>query len=361
MKVSSSNISTFTALLAITLLTIFVGAELKADAEEFSTKQNASYRVISFDEAMKDQLLRSMPLKLAFPEQYEMLILNSKQGVIWASPDDLAEIKRTDAAPKGGYFHGRLTPNIGYDERKNSFICGPNCSEEDMVSKIRQAARDVKVEKYAVNCIPIILIEMDTSNMKDAIIKKLYMAYIATLIDTNVWLISYRPPSNSDDDGGEVWAAFKKALTESKQPCDKFDNSSQACGVDQPGWQTGEIGKSLPFRRIADEFIAAAVAGDAAKTARMISPNTTITTGGAGVERYLADQVLPFFAQFTIQETERERHGHANCRLHRLRVLHVHGVQEGRTSPICHLCHRGERREGGGQCLRRQVRRGSSL
>ena len=73
---------------------------------------------------MKDQLLRSMPLKLAFPEEYEMLILNSTQGVIWASPDDLAEIKRTDTAPKGGYFHGRLTTNVGYDESKNSFICG---------------------------------------------------------------------------------------------------------------------------------------------------------------------------------------------------------------------------------------------
>lgn len=54
-----------------------------------------------------------------------------------------------------------------------------------------------------------------------------------------------------------------------------------------------------PFRRIADDFISAAVAGDAAKAAQMISPAIAAKTGREGVDRYLAEQVLPFFAQLT--------------------------------------------------------------
>jgi hypothetical protein len=52
------------------------------------------------------------------------------------------------------------------------------------------------------------------------------------------------------------------------------------------------------FRRAADEFIAAAAAGDMSKARQMISPATTSTSGPEAVERYLTGQVLPFFAEF---------------------------------------------------------------
>lgn len=53
-----------------------------------------------------------------------------------------------------------------------------------------------------------------------------------------------------------------------------------------------------PFRSVADEFIAAAAAGDATKVARMISPAIAARTGPEGVDRFLTGEVLPFFAQF---------------------------------------------------------------
>jgi hypothetical protein len=52
------------------------------------------------------------------------------------------------------------------------------------------------------------------------------------------------------------------------------------------------------FRRLADEFIAAAVAGDTVKMTAMISPSIAAKSGREAVARYLADQVLPFFAQY---------------------------------------------------------------
>jgi hypothetical protein len=52
------------------------------------------------------------------------------------------------------------------------------------------------------------------------------------------------------------------------------------------------------FHQVAEEFIAAAAAGDIAKMTRMISPDMVTRTGREAVERYLTDNVLPFFAQF---------------------------------------------------------------
>ena len=53
-----------------------------------------------------------------------------------------------------------------------------------------------------------------------------------------------------------------------------------------------------PFRSVADEFMAAARAGDAAKATRMLSPAIVAKTGPEGVERFLTGEVLPFFSQF---------------------------------------------------------------
>ena len=52
------------------------------------------------------------------------------------------------------------------------------------------------------------------------------------------------------------------------------------------------------FRGVADEFMAAAAAGDTIRTARMLSPAVAAKAGRESVERFLAGEVLPFFAQF---------------------------------------------------------------
>lgn len=53
-----------------------------------------------------------------------------------------------------------------------------------------------------------------------------------------------------------------------------------------------------PFRELAEEFIAAAAAGDAARTARMLSPAAAAKAGQDGVDRFLKGEVLPFFAPY---------------------------------------------------------------
>jgi hypothetical protein len=53
-----------------------------------------------------------------------------------------------------------------------------------------------------------------------------------------------------------------------------------------------------PFREVADAFMSAAAAGDAPKSARLLSPAASAKAGADAVERFLAREVLPFFAQF---------------------------------------------------------------
>jgi hypothetical protein len=74
-----------------------------------------------------------------------------------------------------------------------------------------------------------------------------------------------------------------------------------AQGEVPPGLETSV--QQQAFRRVADEFVAAAAAGDRGKVARMLSPAIAAKTGPEGVERFLTGEVLPFFGQF--KETAR--------------------------------------------------------
>jgi hypothetical protein len=65
-----------------------------------------------------------------------------------------------------------------------------------------------------------------------------------------------------------------------------------------PAFAGIDVAQQQAFRRLADEFIAAAVAGDTVKMTRMISPSIAAKTGREAVAAYLADQVLPFFAEY---------------------------------------------------------------
>jgi hypothetical protein len=55
--------------------------------------------------------------------------------------------------------------------------------------------------------------------------------------------------------------------------------------------------QAVPLRRVADQFVSRALAGDAAALQNMFSPALVERTGQANVQRVLQQQILPFFAQ----------------------------------------------------------------
>jgi hypothetical protein len=259
--------------------------------EAVAQKIESGFKIVKFDEAMKNQLVRSLPLQLAFPADYEMLVLDPAiNGTVWARRGDLDHIARTKEVPPGaGLFHGRLTTRVGYRHASKSFICGPGCDEKDFKAELEAAgAVDIKMQKHDVDGIPMLLLEMGTANMK-----KLYMAYIAVLIDTNVFLISYSPSLDSADEGRAAWQTFTDVLTRvggaSPQAVVRFSTS-----VDD----VAELARRAAFRPVADAFIAALVAGDAPASIKLISPNLLKQAGLDTVQSNLRNQTLPFFATF---------------------------------------------------------------
>jgi hypothetical protein len=246
--------------LAAGLVVVVVASHGKAGeavAQEARPSPKPAFRTVSFDNAMKHQIARSMPLKLAFPVDYHLLVLDPAiHGVVWARRADLDRIARTKKVPPGaGLFHGRLTTRAGYDRVSNSFTCGPGCDERKLQASMKATgASVVRWQKRVVNGIPMLLIEMSSGRGADR--KKLYMAYIAVLIDTDVMLISYSPPGDSKDGGQTAWQAFTRALTEGAVVPEPAASPSPG-GADDPAQSV----RGVASRPTADAFIAAA-AGD---------------------------------------------------------------------------------------------------
>jgi len=54
---------------------------------------------------------------------------------------------------------------------------------------------------------------------------------------------------------------------------------------------------AAPFRRVADAFVATAMAGDAAQAQAMLSAALVARSGDAAIRRALESQILPFFSR----------------------------------------------------------------
>ncbi len=287
------------AALVAAICLLGIAASDRACAETASPQQAAigpDFRVVSFDEAMKNQLARSMPLQLAFPADYAMLMLEpGYKGVVWAPPQVLRHLGLTQEYPSGsGRFHGRLTLEVGYDSSKQSFICGPTCDEAKLETKIKAVSKgDVRLQKRVVNGIPMLLIEASVDDDVGRV-RRLYMAYIAVLIDTNVMLITYLPPVDAEDDGRATWQAFTAALTSQTVAVEPVPAPPSRFKDD-----LARAARSATFRSAADAFIAAAASGDEAKCLELISWKLIRDIGRDTLQEWLTGELLPFFSRWT--------------------------------------------------------------
>ena len=128
--------------------TLALAATLNANAASAEgLAREGPFKILSFDELMKGQIIRSIPLRVSVPGDYEGLVLDpGVNGVVWARPEEFEAIRQTKALPsKTGYFFGRLTLNVGYDASIRSFICGPNCDEQALRQQVRDAADDARI------------------------------------------------------------------------------------------------------------------------------------------------------------------------------------------------------------------------
>jgi len=173
------------------------------------------FKTMSFDTAAEGLLLRSMPLNVAFPADYH-LYKNEPMGGnwMWTTPASYAFLQENGhTSPDEGIFQIRISRDIGYDRSSGTFICGPNCGESDFVAMMEAAGfSDIQTETKTVHGIPIFIVEATMLEIEGFPPSKIYMAHLATFIDTNAVLFAYTPPVSEPERGERAWNEAKRAL-----------------------------------------------------------------------------------------------------------------------------------------------------
>jgi hypothetical protein len=94
------------------------------------------------------------------------------------------------------------------------------------------------------------------------------------------------------------------------------------------------------FLSVAETFITAAAAGNRREPAGMLSPTNVGQTGAEAVERFLAGEVLPFFAPYKELARRRFCHAHRRCEgfaSDKLRPFVIYVIEEGGTKVVANV------------------------
>jgi tetratricopeptide (TPR) repeat protein len=173
----------------------------------------AGYKRVTLDALVNHGLVRPVPLAMAIPTNYALV--DPGPGYVWADPGEHERVRATRSMPTTGSFWARLTPNTGYDPARDRFVCGPDCTEADMPRQLESSGvTGVAMERQTVGGVPVLLVEATPLPPAAGKTPRVYMAYVAVGVDTNVLLISYRPPANGEAEGERVWETFKRSLSE---------------------------------------------------------------------------------------------------------------------------------------------------
>jgi hypothetical protein len=199
----------------------------------------AAVRVVSLDEATNHALVRAMPLKVAIPRSFKLFPDQPYPGNwLWTSQKSYDTIEK-DGKSDGseGLLQLRISTQIGYDRASDAFICGPGCGQAQIVKQMNDAGFRVQAnERRTVNGVPAWFLEA-TAGPPGAPSQNLYLAYLATLMDTNVVVLTWGPPLKDPARGERVWTAIKQTLMSSPR-----DPRWEAM-LNRPARRTPPIGK----------------------------------------------------------------------------------------------------------------------
>ena len=179
-----------------------------------------------------------MPINVAIPNSYKLFADEPYPGnSLWTSQTSHDRLEKTGTNdPNEGVIQLRVSTGIGYDRTSDQFICGPDCNEVQIAKQLEKGGTKVRSSaRKNVNGVPIWLIEASV-DANGGGPSKIYLAYLATLIDTNVVVLTYGPPARAPAVGDQVWAEIKDAMAGSPP-----DPAWKAAVVDAPKRRTPPI------------------------------------------------------------------------------------------------------------------------
>jgi hypothetical protein len=180
---------------ALAVLTAAAG-----NASEIAVKQ------VTLDEFMQGHVMGNIQVPVIVPKEFEPAKLpKANFGYsYWMKPGDVSASNTSGDLPEtNGYMFGTLSPNVGYDDRRNIFI---GLEDSDSIAQAKKILSELKLERYKFGKHAVVLLSFSMNG------KRAYSMYVATNIDTNVVYIAIRPAGNSREIGDSIWNQLKKSL-----------------------------------------------------------------------------------------------------------------------------------------------------
>ena len=170
-------------------------------------------RVVSLNAAMNDELVRTIPLQIAIPTSFKLFPNEPYPGnYTWTTQKSYDALQSTGTTDQDeGLLQLRISTSVGYDRDRDQFICGPGCGEKELVRSMAASGASIRnSDRKRVNDVPVWYVE---ANIQGGVA---YMAYIATLVDTNAVVLTWGPPRSHPEMGDRVWAVIKETMAASK-------------------------------------------------------------------------------------------------------------------------------------------------
>jgi hypothetical protein len=183
--------------------------QTQAQTQQTPLATAPSMREMPFDEFLAGILSEKnkIPIKIAIPAEYvHSTFANSPFSSYWMTPAGAEKAQRTGDLPtESGWIFGELSSGVGYDIGKKAFT-GLDVSDKELS---RAGFTLVSKESGVANGYPITFLQIVNNSTK----KPVYMMYVATLLGTNVVVVSYRPANNDRVLGDAVWSKLKESVS----------------------------------------------------------------------------------------------------------------------------------------------------
>ena len=154
-------------------------------------KDTRDFKWVSLAEFVDREFPTQAPMDVAVPAHFNTVQFDSpgsSDNVYWMRPQDMKRADRSGDLPiEHGFMYGKITLNVGYDGRKDRFV---GVEDQDIDQIPQQGIERYQMQRFLAGEHPVLLLSYTLND------KHIAGAYVATLIDSNVVYIAFRPANN---------------------------------------------------------------------------------------------------------------------------------------------------------------------
>lgn len=177
-------------------------------------QQPDTMRDVGFGEFTTNSFLHDLPVAFRIPAGY---VAVSPEGqatrTYWMSrTDSAAQAANPEHTMRDGFYSVALSLNVGYDPGKDRFFSEAGDETTMKADFERGGFTGVSLERHLVNGFPVLFVEAENNGRRGM------LAYIASLVDTNVVYAFYVHPESFREVDQARWDAFKAAILASPPP-----------------------------------------------------------------------------------------------------------------------------------------------